>query len=61
MDKSACFKKGGRKKGAINYSNSYSYKDKFYRTITCIEHDLKISRKKVYKMLSNYEILKIKK
>ena len=61
MDKSACFKKGGRKKGAINYSNAYSYKEKSYRTIKCIEADLHISRKAVYKMLTNSEILKIKK
>lgn len=60
LDKTACFKKGGRKKGSINYFNSYYYNNKYYRTIKCIENDLNISRRKAYKMLNTYEILKIK-
>ena len=60
MDKSKCYKKGGRKQNSINTFNSYIYKDKFYRTISCIQLDLQISRKAVYKMINNSEILKIK-
>ena len=63
IDKSACFKKGGRRNSSINTFNSYYYynNNKYYRTIKCIEDDLKFSRRKVYKLLNNYEILKIKK
>ena len=57
LNNKKCFLKGGRKKGSINNFNSYLYKEKEFRTLTCLRIYIKCSRIYLYELMLKDEII----